>query len=259
MKYLITVLSLTLAFLSPANSDAGKWGKNGHRVVGDIAEQYLNDEAAAAVSRILGNESMAIASTWMDEIRSDPAYDYTADWHWVTIPEGKTYAETEKNPNGDVIQAIRTIIEDLKSGQLPAREEEEKLKMLIHLIGDIHMPLHVGTGTDRGGNDVEVRWFWDSSNLHRVWDSGMIDEQQLSYTELSESVNYVTQQEIDTLQAASVLDWAQESVALRDEVYDLPDDHNINYEYMYHHWDIVEKRLLEAGIRLAGVLNDIYG
>lgn len=257
MKYFFVLLSFLFAF-TPANTSQ-KWGKTGHRVVGDVAEQYLTDDAAETVSRILDGHSMAIASTWMDEIRSVPEWDYTADWHWVTIPDGMSYAQTEKNPNGDLINALRTIISDLKKGNLSPVEEEQKLKMLIHLIGDIHMPLHVGTGEDRGGNDVEVRWFWDSSNLHRVWDSGMINESKLSYTELSDAVNHISEKEIKALQNDSVLDWAHESMQLRDEVYNLPKDHDINYEYMYQHWDIVQKRLLQAGIRLAGVLNEIYG
>ena len=256
MKYLI-VLFAFLLILAPAN-DAQKWGKTGHRVVGDIAEQYLSDEAFETVDRILGDESIAIASTWMDEIRSDSAYDYTHDWHWVTVPDGMTYTETEKNPNGDLINAIRTLTDELKNKDLSSEQEAKHLKMLIHLIGDIHMPLHVGTGDDRGGNDVEVRWFWESSNLHRVWDSGMIDESQLSYTELSDAVNYISEDEIKELQNSSVLDWARESKKLRNQVYNLPDDRNINYEYKYRNWETVQKRLLQAGIRLAGVLNKIY-
>lgn len=256
MKYLIIFFSFLMSF-TPAN-ETQEWGKTGHRVVGDVAQHYLTDDAAEAVHRVLDGKSLAIASTWMDEIRSDPSYDYTSDWHWVTIPGDMSYAETEKNPNGDLITAIRTITKKLKGGDLPPQKEAEHLKMLIHLVGDIHMPLHVGTGNDRGGNEVEVRWFWDSSNLHRVWDSGMIDESKLSYTELSKSVNNISEDQIKELQSSNVLDWARESMKLRDEVYDLPDDKNINYEYMYHNWDIVEKRLLQAGIRLAGVLNEIY-
>ena len=255
----LLILLFTFSFLLSPSNEIQKWGKTGHRVVGDIAEQYLNNEAAEAVSQVLGDESMAIASTWMDEIKADPAYDYTHSWHYVTIPDGKTYTETEKNPNGDIIETIRTITEKLKSRHLSPQKESENLKMLIHLVGDIHMPLHVGTGEDRGGNSVDVRWFWESSNLHRVWDSGMIDESQLSYTELSKSVNYVSEQEIETWQEDDVLDWARESMQLRDQVYKLPDDRDINYKYMYHNWETVEKRLLQAGIRLAGVLNEIYG
>lgn len=255
MKFLTFFFSLLL--LAPSNETM--WGKNGHRAVGDIASDYLSEDARRAVDRVLGMESMAIASTWMDEIRSDSTYDYTQDWHWVTIPDGMTYEETPKNPNGDIINAIRTITADLKEGNLTTQEEAEKLKMLIHLVGDIHMPLHVGTGEDRGGNDVRVEWFWDSSNLHRVWDSGMIDESQLSYSELSKSINHPTKQQVEMWQNGDLLDWARESMELRNEVYDLPDDNSINYEYMYHNFDTVERRLLQAGVRLAGLINEIYG
>jgi len=257
MKSLIVLFSLFLIFI-PTN-DTKKWGKTGHRVVGDVAAEYLNDDAAEAVDRILGDESMAIASTWMDKIRSDSNYDYTHDWHWVTIPDGMTYAETEKNSNGDLIKAIRDITKKLESGNLSSQNEAKNLKMLIHLIGDIHMPLHVGTGNDRGGNQLDVNWFWSSSNLHRVWDSGMINESQLSYTELSNAVDYTSEEKIKTLQNSSVLDWAQESMQLRKQVYQIPENRDINYEYMYRNWDTVQKRLRRAGVRLAGVLNKIYG
>lgn len=235
------------------------WGLTGHRVVGDIAEKYLSRKAKKEIRKILGNESLAMASNWMDEIRSDSLYDYTHDWHWVTIPEGMRYEEAEKNPNGDIIQTIERIIKELKAGRLSHEQEAAHLKMLVHLVGDIHQPLHVGTGEDRGGNDVKVEWFWESSNLHRVWDSGMIDQKKLSYTELSNSINNPTKKEIKEWQSASVRDWAYESMALRKQVYDLPENKKMNYEYAYHNYPIVEKRLLQAGIRLAGVLNDIYG
>ncbi len=171
----ILLISILLSF--PANdlNNNSFWGQNGHRIVGDIAADYLTPEAREEIDRVLGHESIAIASTWMDNIKSDPAYDHTHDWHWVTIPDGMTYKETKKNPNGDLINTIRTFIKELKSGSLTAEEEKKKLKMLIHLVGDIHQPLHVGNGEDRGGNNTKVEWFYDDSNLHRVWDSEMID------------------------------------------------------------------------------------
>jgi hypothetical protein len=260
MKLFLTIFGI-LFFAIHSTDDvwAGKWGKTGHRVVGDIAEQYLTDKARSAVRRVLGHESLAMASTWMDEIRSDSRYDHTHDWHWVTIPDGMTYGGTQKNPKGDIIQAIITIITDLRKGGLDPAEEAEKLKMLVHLIGDIHQPLHVGTGEDRGGNDTRVEWFWEPSNMHRVWDSGMIDEHQLSYTELSGSINHPTKAQVREWQASGVMDWAYESMELRDQVYNLPEDRSINYEYMYRNFDTVEQRLLQAGVRLAGVLNEIYG
>lgn len=258
--FLSTLISILLLF-SPISlhDDSRIWGKNGHRVVGDIAADYLSAKTQKEVKCILGHESMAIAGTWMDEIRSDPAYNYTHDWHWVTIPDGMTYEQTEKNPDGDLIDAILTIIEDLSEGDLTAKEEEGKLKMLIHLVGDIHQPLHVGTGEDRGGNLIDVEWFNEPSNLHRVWDSEMIDDSKLSYTELSSSINHPSEDQIKRWQNSGVMDWAYEAVELRDQVYDLPDDMQLGYRYQYKNFDTVEKQLLKGGIRLAGVLNDIYG
>ncbi len=235
------------------------WGKTGHRVVGSVAAEYLDRRARRAVDRILGPESMAIASTWMDEIKSDTAYDHTHDWHWVTIPDGMRYAETEKNPNGDLVQTLERIISELKSGELSDGEEAENLKMLIHLVGDIHQPLHVGTGEDQGGNDAEVDWFYEPSNLHRVWDSEMIDDSKLSYSELSRAVNHPSDEEIDRWQETSVRDWAHEAMELRGQVYDLPADSSLGYRYTYENWDMLQRQLLKAGVRLAGVLNEIYG
>lgn len=253
------VFLVLFCFLFSINGSSQKWGVTGHRVVGYIAEQYLDTTAQKKIRDILEHESLAMASTWMDEIRSDPRYDHTHDWHWVTIPDGKTYEETEKNPNGDIIKTILDAISELKSRSLSKQEEEEKLKMLIHLVGDIHQPLHVGTGEDRGGNDIRLKWFRESSNLHRVWDSEMIDDSKLSYTELSNSINHPSEKQIAEWQNSGVLDWAYESMELRKQVYNLPEGNELSYEYVYKNFDTVEKRLLQAGVRLAGILNEIYG
>lgn len=255
MKLIFILISFTLTI----HTSFEKWGQTGHRAVGEVAEQYLTPAAKTTVDRILQGESLAIASTWMDEIRSDPQYDYTHDWHWVTIPDGQMYGDTQKNPNGDIIHTLQTIITDLQEGNLTSKEEAEKLKMLIHLMGDIHQPAHVGTGKDRGGNDTRVEWFWEPSNLHRVWDSGMIDQYDLSYTELAKSINNPTAEQVREWQSSGVLDWAYESMELREQIYNLPKDKELSYEYMYHNFETVERRLLQAGVRLAGILNDIYG
>lgn len=256
------ILLLCTSFLTaplPADAAEYPWGKTGHRVVGEVAADYLDRRARRAVDRILGPESLAIASTWMDEIKSDSAYDHTHDWHWVTIPDGMRYEETEKNPNGDLIRTLERLVAELKAGDLSPGQEAKHLKMLIHLVGDIHQPLHIGTGEDQGGNEVEVRWFYEPSNLHRVWDSEMIDDSKLSYTELTRAVNHPGEKEIRRWQESTVRDWAYESMELRGEVYDLPEDGRLGYRYTYKNWDLVQRQLLKAGVRLAGVLNDIYG
>jgi len=251
-KLILTKLLILVAVITFA------WGPIGHRATGWIADKHLNKKARKEVARILSGQSLAMASTWMDEIRSDSTYDHTSDWHWVTIPEGKTYQESEKNPNGDIIQTIERIVNELKSKKLNAQEETEHLKMLIHLVGDIHQPLHVGFGNDRGGNDIKVMWFRTDSNLHRVWDSDMIDDTKLSYTELAESLTNPTETEILMWQKSSVYDWTSESMGYRNQVYNYGNG-KLGYKYSYLYFHIVRHRLLQGGIRLAGILNEIYG
>jgi len=162
------------------------WGQTGHRTIGKIASKHLQNRTKRQLAQIMGHESLAIASTWMDEVRSDDSYDYMADWHWVTIPDGKRYEETEKNPNGDIIATLERLIAELKQGHesMPVEKQREYIRIICHLVGDIHQPLHVGTGLDRGGNDAKVTWFWSNeTNLHSVWDTRMIEEKKFSYTE----------------------------------------------------------------------------
>jgi hypothetical protein len=233
------------------------WGNTGHRVTGYIANQHLTKKARMAIQKILGQQSLAMATNWMDEIKSDSLYDYADDWHWVSIEDGETYEQSKKNPNGDLIMTIERIITELKSKKLSLKEEAERLKMLIHLIGDIHQPLHVGYAADAGGNDVKLTWFGANTNLHRVWDHNMIDESKLSYTELAESLDKPDINQIKKWQASNVRDWANESIGYRKQVYNYGSG-KLGYKYSFHAMPIVRQRLLQAGIRLAGVLNDIY-
>lgn len=253
MKKLITV-----AIILCGTIHASAWGPTGHRATGLVAEKYLNKKARKELQRILVGQSLAMASTWMDEIRSDTSWNFTADWHWVTVQDGKSYEQSEKNPNGDIIQTIERIIAALKSKKLNSKEEAEQLKMLIHLIGDLHQPLHVGGGNDRGGNDVKVSWFRTDSNLHRVWDSDMIDDTRLSFTELAESLDKPDANRLTAWQKSNVHDWANESMTYRKDVYNIGDG-KLGYLYSYNNFHIVRLRLLQAGVRLAGVLNEIYG
>lgn len=253
-------LSLLLVLHFALHTTAFAWGQVGHRVIGQIAEWHLNKRAAKKVKEILGANSLAIVSTWMDEIRSDSTYDYTNTWHWVTIPDGEQYDLSIQESDGDAYAVVNQLIAGLKSDTLSARQEEEYLKMLVHLVGDLHQPLHVGRGDDRGGNDIRVQWMGESSNLHRVWDSDMINGKQLSYTELAEHLNRrATNSLVQQWQSATTEQWLQEAMNLRPAVYNIPEDNRIGYDYAYANYPLVEEQLLLAGVRLAGILNEIYG
>jgi len=254
----IKIISLALLFSFVA-SNVFAWGKIGHRVVGEVASFYLTKKAKKNISDVLDCESLAVVSNWMDDIKSDDNYDHTHSWHWVTIPDNKEYENTEKNPEGDIIMTIERLITELKAGGLEEQKEKEHVMMLVHLIGDIHQPLHVGTGEDKGGNDVKVKWFWENSNLHRVWDSEMIDGKQYSYTELAEAVNVISEDKVTAYKSDTIDEWYMEAMALRPQVYRFDEDKKLGYEYSYHNWNTVKQQLLKSGIRLASVLNEIYG
>ena len=253
-------LLTTFLCLFIATSTSFGWGQIGHRTVGLIAEWHLNKRAARHVNMILGPTTLAMVSTWMDEIRSDSAYDYTNTWHWVTVPDGQTYHPEIQEATGNAYEAVQRLVAGLKSDTLSAQQEKEYLMMLVHLVGDLHQPLHVGTGTDRGGNDVRVLWMGDSSNLHRVWDSDMIDSKQLSYTELARYLNLrATPTLVQNWQSANPDRWLSEAMDLRPGVYDFPKNKRLGYQYAYREFPVVEEQLLKAGVRLAGILNEIYG
>jgi len=239
---------------------ARPYGQTGHRTIGAIAQMHLSKTAEKAVHDLLSGHSLAYASTYMDEVKSDPHYDHTHDWHWVTIPDGSTYAQAAKNPDGDLIEALRRMKAALSN---PSKTKEEKtlaLQFLVHLMGDLHQPLHVGNGTDRGGNDVRVKWFGRSSNLHRVWDSDMLKSREWSYSELANELQRtMPQDQVQKWQEGSFTDWAEENMPYRSQVYAIGNPDRMGYRYTYQNWDLLMLQMQKAGIRLAAVLNEVLG
>jgi hypothetical protein len=237
---------------------AAAWGPTGHRTVGRIAEHHLTPQAAREVAALLAPEQLTYVTTWADEIRSEPEWAKADPWHWVTIPDGKEYQSTQKNPGGDVLEAIGRFEKTLAEGTAPRQERAQALKWLSHLVADLHQPMHVGRGDDRGGNDTVVLWFGEPSNLHAVWDSKLIDASALSFSELVDLVDHPSPDRVRELQASGPADWARESIDLRSGCYEIG-DRRLSYRYVHAHWPTVERRLLEAGVRLAGELNRLLG
>lgn len=232
------------------------WGKTGHRIVGYIAEQHLTEDAKRGVSSILGHSSLAMVSTWADEIKSDPDWKYAYDWHWTTIPDGENF-ETGKR-SGKAVEKVQEFLSLLKSGNGTQSENEVALKFLVHLIGDLHQPLHVGNGTDRGGNDVNVKWFGKSTNLHAVWDTDLIDHQKLSYSEYGDYLILgLTEKKRAEWINTDIFGVISESQKWRDQTYKFEND-NLKWDYFYQNKELLELRLLQGGVRLAGMLNKVF-
>lgn len=237
------------------------WGKNGHRATGEIAEKHLTDKAREAIDKILNGHGLAYVSTFGDEIKSDPAYDKYGPWHYVNLEEGQSeYLPSAASPEGDLIFGIKKCIAVLKDRSASKEEKQFHLKMLVHFLGDLHQPLHTGREADLGGNTIDVTWFGERSNLHRVWDSKMIDGYQMSYTELAANADELTRKEIKQIASGSLLDWMYESKALSRKVYaSVEEDKDLGYRYMYIWFPVVHDQIQKGGIRLASVLNDIFG
>ena len=213
------------------------------------------------MAKILDGKSLALVSTYGDDIKSDPRYREFGPWHYVNIAEDQTtYSEEEANPEGDLVLAIRKCIEILKDKNASKEDKEFYLKMLVHFMGDLHQPFHAGRGEDRGGNDIRVTWFRDNSNIHRVWDSEMINDFQMSYTELAENADPLKKWQVNAIKTGSVLDWMYESKSLSEKVYNsVENGEDLGYRYMYDWFPVVREQLQKGGIRLAKILNEVLG
>ncbi|MXX04684.1 MAG: S1/P1 nuclease [Gemmatimonadetes bacterium] len=242
---------------------AAAWGPNGHRIVGRIAENHLTDAAREGISELIGRASLAQVSTWADEIKSDPAWRHASPWHYVNAPPGQSIEKAHKSPSGDVIEAILRFERVLRDRGAGKKERVDALRFLVHFVGDIHQPLHAGYASDRGGNDVRVRWFGENTNLHTVWDEHLVEYQRLSFTEWVRFFGHAEPGEIEAWRRSTVWDWARESRSMLPAVYDHGDSRStstpyLGYDYIFRHNDGVKKRLLQAGIRLSGMLNDVF-
>ena len=144
------------AFLFAFTVESFGWGQNGHRVVGQLAEWHLNKKAKRKIDALLGHESLPMVANWLDEIRADQKYNHTAPWHYLTIEDGKEYDPAIQEKGGNAYEQTLKVIASLKEGILTKEQEIEYLKMLVHLVGDLHQPLHVGREADRGGNTIDV-------------------------------------------------------------------------------------------------------
>jgi len=252
-----SLVHLIFLLLIPLNAIG--WGTTGHQVVADIAARHLDPKAQAVVQELLGEESMASVSTWMDQIRAQPRYRYTNTWHWVTIPDGMRYDDIEKKPEGDVIEATERMVAILRSDTASRDDKEFALRLLIHMVGDLHQPLHVGNGLDKGGNDIQVRWLKRGSNLHQVWDSDIIDMMSSGREELLTQLPVFTRRSIRRLQQGTPADWAHECLKLRPSIYTVKAGDQLGEEYAKAQWTTVTTQLHKAGVRLAWLLNAALG
>ena len=241
------------------------WGVLGHRIVGEVAESRLTPKARAEIKKILGNETIAMSSNWADFIKSDSTYDYLYNWHFINLDSGlsrnQVQAYLDKDTATDIYTKAKFLIKELKSKSLSQDKKCMYLKLLIHFVGDIHQPLHVGRKVDLGANRVRVQWFSTSTNLHAVWDESLVNFQQLSYTEYTRAINFTSPQQRLGWQKQPISEWIIESYQIAQKLYaDIKEpNQRLSYDYNFKYVQTLNERLLKGGVRLAGVLNEIFG
>lgn len=235
------------------------WGPDGHRIVGELAERRLSEAALAHIAELLRDETdatLAGVSIWADEIRRQPEWLHTQPWHYVNLPDLDCGMERQRDcPDGDcvfgAIERQREILADAGAAQ---GERVNALKFLVHFVGDVHQPMHAGLRSDRGGNGFQVNIDGEGMNLHRVWDSVILGRRGLSWQDYA-----------DVLESGAVCaggqpeQWAMESCRLIDTNSLYPSGRIIDDSYLLQHRALAERRLQQAGIRLAALLEDALG
>ncbi len=242
------------------------WGAEGHRIVGAIAAASLDDATARAVRDLLGEQTLADACCWADEIRSNTAYDWVKPLHYINLPRGATAVDmTRDGANGEqVITAIAKYRDVLKDQSRSRAERVEALKLLCHFVGDVHQPFHVSYKDDKGGNMLTVKSFGEKSNMHRVFDSDLIKRRlkdtkggwPVMAADLRQAIS--AEERAEWLKSADPLVWANESFALTLKAYAEPPKgpNDVDDSYYATWMPVVNKRLEAAGVRLGAMLNE---
>ncbi len=250
------------ALLAPA---AYPWRPMAHRVAARFAEQRLTARTLAAVRGLL-EPGLRIedVSTWADEQREIAGSER---WHYVNVPISAPRYDSKFCPaSGCIVSKIEEFIGILQHPKAKISEKQIALKFLLHLIVDLHQPLHVGDNGDRGGNLLQVRFSSVGTNLHSVWDTKVMerytDNQQVWLRDIA---SLATPENTAAWSKGTPRDWANESLSIAKSAYRLPGTQKLikpgtklSEDYYRFALPIIQLQLSKAGVRLAYVLNELF-
>ncbi len=252
---------LVVLLLAPLTSFC--WGVTGHRVIAEIAQNHLSKRSKKELKKIIGRENLAMWANWPDFIKSDTTHtwDKASKWHYVNLPDNLSKDEfiskLQSSTGENLYTQIKAMVAQLRDESLSRETRQIALRFLIHFVGDLHQPLHVGREEDQGGNKISVTWFDKPTNLHSVWDVSLVDFQQYSYTEYAKVLDIVAEEEVETWQQSSLEEWFYESYSLAHKVYtSVPADGKLGYKYNYIFQQDLDRQLLKGGVRLARLINE---
>jgi hypothetical protein len=253
-RYILSILSLLTAL------NLFAWGQKGHDTTAAIAERHLDATTVAAVDSILDGRSIVYWANWLDNASHTPEYDYTKTWHYRNIDADQTWDNAPLHPNGNVVEAINQQCKLLSDKSRSIEQTRLSLIILVHLMGDLHQPLHIGHASDLGGNRWNVNYFGRNMPLHTVWDTNLVESgHKWSFSEYADQIDRASAQQQADIVAGNPDDWGRETFAICTQVYDqTPVDSKLSYDYVAAWTPIVENQLLRGGLRLASLLNSIF-
>ncbi len=244
------VAILFCLYLLPLRTNA--WGPEGHAIVGRLAMRFVNEDVRKNIMVLLGTMPIDTAANWMDIVKSNPDYDFMRSWHYLDYPKGKSY---QSSNDENIVNRLLLTYNELKHKNLLCTEQvRTDLLILLHLMGDLHMPLHTGYDDDLGGNKVIVQYdTLKTHNLHRFWDEDIIRLTGITEEGVLKSFGGT----VDSLSKIDFLSWMMESRSLLPGVYNFP-DYTLSETYLQKNKLVVERQLLVAGQRLAALLNSLF-
>lgn len=237
------------------------WGQKGHDTVAAIAENHFTEATKAAVDSLFDGKSVVYYANWLDNASHTTEYAYSITWHYKNIDANKNYDNAPNIKEGNIVTALYKQIDVLRDSTSSKEDKSLALKMVVHFLGDIHQPMHMGHASDRGGNKWWVKWFKQANNLHSVWDSRIPElAHKWSYSEWVKNLDRLNKEEEIALVKDGTPDtWAQESYEICKEIYETtPVDSNLGYDYTAQWSTTVENQFLKGGLRLADLLNSIF-
>jgi len=260
------------------------WGKVGHQIAAQIAQGLLSAKATAVVRQLIPSGDMGAIASWADDVRNTPAYRWSAPLHFINTPDWLcTYVQSRDCANEQCCDpAIRNMTNRLADTTLPVAQHNEAFKFLVHFVGDIHQPLHVSFTSDLGGNKINVTFDNKKTNLHSLWDSGLIYYRIDNFYNKDENnwqkaliarMNGEWKQNVTAWKScknpgphgACSKDWADESILLaceyayRDETgAKIQQNASLRTAYFTHVVDVIEAQIVKAGVRMANVINQLY-
>ena len=238
------------------------WGPEGHRVVGAIAADYLDQSAVDELQALFGTDdldSILEWCNWPDAYRGTEEGEWTYPLHFINMVPGESMYDRERDcPDGlCVTEAIGKFAAELGNRELPMEKRQQAYGFVCHFVGDLHQPLHAGFGHDRGGNDFLIQYKGEEMNLHGLWDSVLILERSDSWQSLYDKLSDRSgANPSPDWQATEVINWTNESHAFA-ETKSYPEQTEITKRFANRSWCRIQSQLRKGGKRLAWVLNTI--